>query len=408
VQQDTPAAGLKRAVAIVGVGETDYGFDHAVLRGRVPGQAPGSAEDQMRRALDRALADAGLSRSDVDGLMYCLDQRRTIEDPEAVFGIRTRVAGPGDSVLPMGTYADGGESGSLARAVQTVAAGQCDVLAIVYSAVSRSTAKQFGGATYVGDGRSSYYFHHPWGWSSQAAHWALMFGEYRRRYGASEQDLAWVAIRVREHALRNENAIMRTPLTVEEYLASPYIVRPLRRLDLCVPNDGAVCLILCRAGDAAGGSHVPVLISGWGSTAVRHEHLRHMFRGLLREQMAEAGARAFAMAGLAPGDVGHFQGYDASTFHLANQIEGYGLIPEGTALRRFREGEFSAGGRLPVNTSGGLLSEAYMHGWNHLAEATRQLRHEAGERQVPGLRVSMFSMVTTDSAHPILLERGER
>jgi acetyl-CoA acetyltransferase len=358
----------------------------------------------MVRAFERALADGGLTREDVDGLLYSLDQHRELDgDPEAVFGVKARLVGPGDSVMPMG--GPPGVTGTVARAVEALARGACDVLALVYGAVSRTSGKQFGGATYVGGGRSSYYFYHPWGWSSQAAHWALMFREYAQRFGATEADLGQVAIALREHAARNDNAIMRRPLTLSDYLAAPYIVRPLRRLDLCLPNDGAVCLILRRAEDIADGRHRPVLIAGWGNAEIEHQKMTYMVRELLRVQMRAALDDALAMAGLTRDDVGHFEGYDASTFHLANQVEGYGLVPAGSAFERWRSGELSLGGSLPVNTSGGLLSEAYMHGWNQLAEATRQLRHEAGERQIPGLTVSLYSLATTESAHPILLER---
>ncbi|MGF7233540.1 MAG: thiolase family protein [Frankia sp.] len=408
-------ASLSRVAAIVGVGETDYAADYAIARGphdRVvtrhgaPDKTPDDTEVLMIRAFERALADCGLARNDVDGLIYSLDQNREISgDPASVFGIEARLVAKGDSVTPMG--GNRGAIGTVARAVQAVAHGDCNVLALVYAAVSRTTGKQFGGNTYLGDGRSSYYFYHPWGWSSQAAHWALMFREYSERFGASEEDLGRVAIALRDHAALNENAIMRTPLTMDDYRAAPYIVQPLRRLDLCLPNDGAVCLILRRAEDSGGARHVPVLIAGWGNAEIEHQKMKYMVRELLRVQLHAAGEQAFAMAGLTRGDVNHFEGYDASTFHLANQIEGYGLVPAGSVFECWRQGQLSLGGSLPVNTSGGMLSEAYMHGWNHLVEATRQLRHEAGRRQIPGTCVSMFSLATTESAHPILLERGE-
>jgi acetyl-CoA acetyltransferase len=400
-------ASLSRVAAIVGVGETDYAADYAIARGRVPGETPADTQTLMIRAFERALADCGLSRNDVDGLIYSLDQNREISDDMAsVFGIEARLVAKGDSVTPMG--GDRGAIGTVARAVEALAQGDCNVLALIYAAVSRTTGKQFGGNTYLGDGRSSYYFYHPWGWSSQAAHWALMFRQYSERFGASEEDLGRVAIALRDHAALNENAIMRAPLSMDDYLAAPYIVRPLRRLDLCLPNDGAVCLILRRAEDAGGGApHVPVLVTGWGNAEIEHQKMQYMVRELLRVQLHAAGEQAFAMAGLTRSDVKHFEGYDASTFHLVNQIEGYGLVPAGSVFEFCRQGQMSLGGSLPVNTSGGMLSEAYMHGWNHLIEATRQLRHEAGGRQVPGLSVSMFSLATTESAHPILLERVE-
>ncbi len=138
------------------------------------------------------------------------------------------------------------------NALEALAAGACRTMAIVHSLPSRAIGRNYGGQTYSGSGRDSYYYYHPWGWSSQAAHWALMFTYYAATYGATEADLGEVAVTVRSHAGRNENAIMRTPMTIDDYLASRYIVRPMRLFDLCLVNDGAVCVILTdrdRAGD---------------------------------------------------------------------------------------------------------------------------------------------------------------
>ena len=112
------------------------------------------------------------------------------------------------------------------------------------------------------------------------------------------------------------------------------------------------------------------------------------------------------MAGMDLSDIHHFQGYDASSIHLINQVEGYGFVEPGEGLDFCREGHAAIGGKLPINTSGGMLSESYMHGWNHVVEATRQLRHEVGARQVEGVQTSMFSLATTESAHPLILARG--
>ena len=105
-------------------------------------------------------------------------------------------------------------------------------------------------------------------------------------------------------------------------------------------------------------------------------------------------------------DVDHFEGYDASTIHLVNQLEGYGFVEAGQGLHFWKEGHTAIGGTVPTNTGGGMLSEAYLQGWNLVAEVVRQLRHQAGPRQVDGAEVSLFSFATTDSAHPIVFTRG--
>jgi acetyl-CoA acetyltransferase len=392
-----PTRELSRKVAIVGVGNTDYGDDYRRARAGDPTYVPPDAEGLARIAFDRALADCGLSRSDVDGLYSTVGYGAVAPESVATtLGIDARHLSAWGVIM----------AGIVPAAVDALQSGACDTLALVYAATSRANARQFGGQTYVGGGRDSYYYYHPWGWSSQAAHWALMFRHYQTQYGASEEDLGSVAVTLRQHASLNGQAIMRDPLSVTDYLASRYIVRPLHLFDLCLVNDGAVCIILRRDDMARDLPHVPVHVAGWGDAAIKNKKLHYMVKERLRPQLQEAGRQALDMAGLSLPDMHHFQGYDASTIHLINQLEGYGFVGDGEGLDFCKEGRMSIGGELPVNTSGGLLSEAYMHGWNHVVEATRQLRHEAGDRQVSDVETSMFSLATTESAHPLILTRG--
>jgi hypothetical protein len=114
------------------------------------------------------------------------------------------------------------------------------------------------------------------------------------------------------------------------------------------------------------------------------------------------------MANVALSDVQHFEGYDASTIHLINHIEGHGFVKPGAGLEFCKAGEMAPGGSLPVNMAGGILSGSYMHGWNHVAEIVRQLRHEAGPRQIKGVEISMFSLAQTDQVHPMVFMRGAK
>lgn len=232
-----------------------------------------------------------------------------------------------------------------------------------------------------------------------------MFTHYQHEYGATEEDLAQVAIQVRRNALSNPNAVMQKPITVESYMASRYIVRPLHLFDLCLVNDGAVCLIVSRAELAKGMR--PALVAGWGEAKVKGRKLHAMVRERLRPQIAEAGRQALDMAGLALADIGHFEGYDASTIHLVNQLEGYGFAQPGRGLAFAAEGHMDLGGKLPTNTEGGNLSGSYMHGWSQVAESVRQVRGQAGPRQVTGLDAALFSLAQTDQAHPLIFTAGE-
>jgi acetyl-CoA acetyltransferase len=398
----TPAVPeLSGRASIVGVGDSDYGEDYRASREQTPEYVPPDPQTLCRTAFDRALADAGLRAQDVDGLsLSFLYAHIDVPTMAKALEVEPRLARI-EQIAVMYDVVPG--------AAKDLVNHECDTIALVYCAASRSTGQIYGGTSHL-TGPQSYHYYHPWGWSSQAAHWALMFQQYANVFGSSEEDLGSVALTLRRHAGRNPNAIMRQPLTLDEYMNSRYVVRPLHLFDLCLVNDGAVCLIMQRDDMARDRPHVPVRAAGWAHAKIStsSQKMYYMVKERLRPQYDVARKLAFEMADLTTSDVGHFQGYDASSFHLIDQLEGYGFVEPGDGLEFCKAGETDLGGRLPMNTSGGMLSEAYMHGWNHVAEAVRQLRHEAGERQIRDLQVSLFSMADTESAHPLILQRGSR
>jgi acetyl-CoA acetyltransferase len=385
--------------AIVGVGESDYGADYKAARAKAPGYELPLPETLAATAFERALADSGLQRRDIDGLSVSF----IYGGPSPVEMAQMLQIAPRHISTASGIMA-----GPLPIACADIIAGKCDTIALVYAVASRAMGRQYGGTTYQGatGAPSSYYYHLPWGWSSQAAHWALMWQYYQEVYGATEADLGAVAVQIRRHAMANENAVMRAPLSVEDYLRSRYIVRPMHLFDLCLVNDGAVCLIVRRADMARDLPHAPVLVAGWSEVRATQNKIHNMVRERLRPQIQQAGALAGAMADIALSQIQHFEGYDVSTIHLINQLEGFGFAEPGAGLEFCKAGQMTFGGRLPVNTSGGQLSESYMHGWNQIVEITRQLRHEAGARQIEGVQASMFSLAQTDQVHPLIFKRG--
>lgn len=397
-----PSRELSGKAAIVGLGESDYHLDYKAERARAPGYVSPTPEALVRTAFERALTDSGLTHADIDGLSVSFIYGGPNPEPLAqMLGLKPRYLIVNGNIM----------AGPLPVVCADIAAGRADTVAMVYAAPSRAIGRQYGGQTYVSDPRapssySSYYYYHPWGWSSQAAHWALMFSHYQSIYGAREEDLGAVACQVRQNALANSNAVMQVPLSLETYLKSRYIVRPLRLFDLCLVNDGAVCLIVTRADKARDLPHSPVLVAGWGESKIKSNKMHQMVRERLRAQMQDAGAQALRMANIELSDIQHFEGFDASTIHLINQVEGYGFTEPGTGFEFCKAGHMAVGGKLPVNTGGGNLSGAYMHGWSQVTEVARQLRHEAGTRQIRGVQVSMSSLVQTDQAHPIVFVRG--
>jgi acetyl-CoA acetyltransferase len=395
-------AALARKAAIVGIGETDHPALYRAAREKAPGVAPATAGSLALTAFERALGDAGLERGDIDGLSVSLIYGGPSPDELSTqLGIDPKYR----------VTASGLMAGPLPAVCAAIAEGRAETVAMVYAAASRSIGRQYGGKTYSGDQAgsgmpTSYYYYHPWGWSSQAAHWALVAQRYLGLYGYDEADLGAVAIQLRKNAAANPQAIMTAPMGREDYLASRYIVRPLRLFDMCLVNDGAVCLIVRRADKARDGARPAVDVAGWGESKARGSKLASLVCERLAPQLREAGEQALGMAGLERSAIGHFEGYDPASIHLVNQIEGYGFVDAGDGLRAFREGEMAPGGRLPVNVAGGMMSGTYMHGWNLVTEAVRQLRGEAGDRQIAGLEASMVSVAQTDMAHPLILTRA--
>jgi acetyl-CoA acetyltransferase len=389
-----------RRASIVGVGETNYREDYLAERQRPEGWQPPIIDDLCKLAFDRALADSGLKPGDIDALAL----HYTFGGPEPDEMVRLLGISPEKAWVNGHIFA-----GPLPNIAGRIISGEVKTVAMLFGIGNRSSGRQFGGNTYSAGmaGPSSYYYHHPWGWSSQAAHWALMATRYFEKFGKREEDLGHVPQTVRKHAAMNDNAIMQTPFSIDEYMASRYIVRPLHLYDICLVNDGAVCLIVTAADRARDMAKAPVDVAGWSESYITQDKLKVMVKERLRPQMQAAGSEALAMAGVSIDDIGHFEGYDVSSIHLVNQLEGFGFTPDGTGIDFCIDGQMTLGGRIPTNIAGGNMSANYMQGWGQIPEIVRQLRGEAGARQIAGLNASLSAMTQTDCVHPVVYTRGE-
>jgi len=391
---------LSNRVSIVGVGNSDFAFDYETARSRKSDPVHNMADQLALTSLERALADSGLTRRDVDavGFSYFVKDYSTFTPELAsdALGLRPRHA---DLTMPI-------MMGVVPHAVAMLARKEFYSFALIYSAPMRSIRRAFGGDT-ENYGPPSYYYYHPWGWSSQGAHWALKAQRYLSQYGYAERDLGVVATTLRDNAGRSDFAIMQEPIAIEDYLSSRYVVKPLHLLDMCLVSDASVCLILKRTEDSTGLRTIPVRVSGWGRAEAHGEMFKHMVVNALRDEYQEAARQALDMAGLDIAGIRHFEGYDAASIHLINQIEGYGLAAPGEALAMWADGHMKHGGHLGVSTSGGMMSEAYTQGWGQVLEAVHQLRHEAGARQLRDLTASMTSLSTPEGAYPLVFTRGD-
>jgi acetyl-CoA acetyltransferase len=230
---------------------------------------------------------------------------------------------------------------------------------------------------------------------------AIAMQKYLTRYGYSGDEMATLALTQREHALLNPNAAMKKPLTREEYLSSPYVIEPLRKFDCSLPTDGAASVIVTSSERAKDLCEVPVYMSGMQPMhAGKNEHsfaLPGLGIFIQDEFDYKANDRALEMAGITKKDLSGLQIYDAFVPQTIATIERFGFCQPGECLSWIQNGRIGLKGEMPLNTSGGFLSEAHMVGWNNIVEIVNQLRHEAGPRQVTDAQHMMYAHSSGDA-----------
>ncbi|MEV6968245.1 thiolase [Hamadaea sp. NPDC051192] len=349
-------------VAIVGAAECDLG-----RTGR-------PAYHLLAQAVTRALADAGLPPSAVDGIATTGVGRFPATQLAEQLGICpswTDSTTAGGSVFEM----------YVARAAQAIAAGQCTVVVIAYASDQRSARSRAIGGSYdaaTPEAQFEQPYHPLWPMS----YYAMTAQRYLHTYQLTRSDLARIAVRARDWALRNPAAFRHGDgqLTVDDVLTAPMVSSPLGVLDCCLVTDGGGAVVLADAARARHLPQRPILVRGYGES-VTHAAMATP-DDLLSTGAAAAGARAFARAGWRPEDVDIAQVYDATTVSVALALEQLGFCPPGA-------GTFFDG--IPVNTTGGGLS--YCHpgqlGVLLLVEAVRQLRGDCGARQIPHARTAL-------------------
>lgn len=351
------------------VGAATYGI------GASPGQ---TAMDLAVRASLRALADAGLQPSDVDGLFTTLpqDPLSTLTVAE-YFGIHPKVT---DNTRT------GGSSFQIQAmwAALALDAGLCDVALIMYGSNQRSAA---GGL--VSSGGLPITHEHRYKPLNPPSSYALAAARHMHEYGTTREQLAEVAVAARLWAQRNPDAFMRDDLTVEGVLSSRMVSDPLTVRDCCLVTDGAAALVMTRADRARHAPRPPVYLLA-SASATSHRAIAQM-PDLCVTAAAESGARAYAQAGVSAQDIDVAELYDAFTINTILFLEDLGFCPKGEGGRFVQDGAIAPGGRLPVNTNGGGLSCVHpgMYGLFTMVEAVEQLRGSAGERQVEGARLAI-------------------
>lgn len=367
---DDRGATLRDKTAIVGVGNTNY----AALR------TPDPTRTSYRLGTDAfqaALADAGLRKEQIDGMIV-------VRIPEY-----TRMAanlGLGDLKF-VNILEGGGRMAGMAieYAAMAVAAGMADYVACIYGNDGRSAGATYGGEA---DREQTNSYDALYGMSSPGAYVAHMFRRHQFLYGTPEQTLGTISINNRANAALNPVAVMRSPITMEDYLNSRYIAAPLRLLDYCLINDGGVCLIVTTAERARDLRRPPVLISGMAAASALWDY--YTVTDCFYSSLQPMATRVFGAAGVQHEDIDVLEVYDNFTPTVLFSLEGMGFCDQGEGKDYITAERIARNGELPINTSGAHTSESYMQGWALLAELVRQLRGECGERQVAGARAGQY------------------
>jgi acetyl-CoA acetyltransferase len=370
---------MKRdSVAVIGVATSDFGELHRRRDGHEDGHK--SAYDLGAEVFAEALRDAGIERDEVDGLI-------TARLPSYV-----RMADMLGLRRPSFTVGLEGAGRTSAVALQIAAAavesGLATTVALIYGNDGRSA-----GATYGGDEGPSPtgVYDTAYGMTSPGAYVSLMYQRYKDLYAVPDLALAPLAMSNRSNAALNPQAVMRQPLTIEDYAAAPFIAEPLRRLDYCLINDGAIAIIVTSTQRARRLNRPLVTLS---ATAACGDLTNYYSSPDFYHGSCQAVAdQVFGSAGVRREDIDCAQIYDNFTPTILFSLEGFGYCPPGTAWKWVQEGRIERGGELPINTSGGHTSESYMQGWALHVEAVRQLRGEAGDRQVPDCELVQYMCV---------------
>jgi acetyl-CoA acetyltransferase len=365
-----------RDAAIAGIGESRLG--------RVPGV---TALELMREAAEAALADAGLAWADIDGLLTTPIRTETWAMPCGMvaqeFGLDPRY---------IATLDVAGASGCsmVVHAAMAVATGQARAVLCVAGQPSLShrgrdaTVKTLAGAGWAHPDLEA-----PYG-PLVPTLYALVAQRHMAEYGTTAKQLAEVAVAMRGWAAMNPNAQKRDPIAIADVLGSPMVTSPLHVLDCALVSDGAAAFIVTSRAQARDLRQRPVLPLGAGS-GFSHAHIGD-HEALATTGAVRAGREAFGQAGVTPRDIQVAQLYDCFTITVIVELEDLGFCAKGEGGAFVQGGRIGPGGALPVTTHGGLLSAGHpglAGGMFHVVEAVRQLRGQAGPRQVPDAQLAL-------------------
>jgi acetyl-CoA acetyltransferase len=346
-------------------------------------------------AFQLALADAGMSHHEVDGLMclsYGADYDRFLE----ATGVETRYVFQG---WTHGRFVQP----TLHQAAMVVASGMAKTVAIVHGKKHKDYGQPVDTEMWR-QGLGPHGESPAYGGFGPALAPALAVQRYMHMYNGKPDCMAPIAMTLRQNAMLNPDALRRQPMSKEDYLNSRWIMEPLRLFDCCQNNDGAACIIVTSAERAKDCKQKPAYISGF--QGVHAGRQRHNFTlpglGVAQQDVfpfipTKEDMTVYDMAGIDRSDVDMLMTYDAFTPTIFFALERFGFCKPGEALDFVKDGRIGIGGELPMNTSGGLLSEGHVSGWNLFTECVKQLRGGLGARQVKDCEVVQYGSFLGES-----------
>lgn len=365
----------ERQAAIVGVAESELGY--------VPEQ---TVLQMQAKAAKAALEEAGLTTRDVDAIysagLWGWAPAMTMAE---YLGIQPNVI---DSTQIGGASFET----HLGHAAAAIAYGLCEVALITYASTQRSDAKLGrGGGRSSGSTKLAEQFEAPWGLTSPVGSYALAATRHIHDYGTTSEQLAKIAVHTRDWARLNPKAQMRDPLTVSDVLNSRYICEPLHLLDCCLVTDGGGAIVVTNAKRAQDLATTPILVLGHGE-ATTHASISSM-PDITTTPSIQSGGRALQMAGVTHDDIDVVEIYDSFTITVLLTLESLGFCKRGEGGAFVETHDLGPDGDFPMNTNGGGLSYTHpgMYGIFLLIEATRQLRGDCGDRQVPDAKTALVN-----------------
>lgn len=371
---------MDKHACIVGIGETAFC------------RKPGSGMSQLAlqlHACANAMKDAGISPAFVDGIMPFPNLGRAEEFASNLGCENLRFA----STIHMGGASPVASLQSAAAAV-TEGLANYVLLPAGWNGYSGARARETvtTDLASIPGGAIARDYYMPFGFTAPPQWYAVIARRHMHEFGTTAEQLGAIAVAMRKHAQLNPAAVMAgRPMTLDDYMASPMLADPYRILDCCLETDGAAAVIVTSPERAADLAAKPVkILSGASGQPYPADEITNR-KDLFRTGLSIAAPEAFDKAGASPDDMDFAMIYDCFTFEVLQQIEEVGFCKRGEGGDFVSDGRIELGGALPVNTHGGLLSEAHVLGMTHITEAVRQLRGDAGARQVDGAEIGVVT-----------------